>query len=257
MLSLTSENYYSREANEAYWSASFLKAMLSCPARAMAELRGEYERPFSTAMLVGSYIDAYFSSPAEFKQFCTEHTEEIFTAGYNLRAEFQRADRMIRCVEADDIFMQYLEGEKQVIKTGTLEGIPFKCRMDVLKPGERIVDLKTTKNMEPMVKGAQGRVTFAEYWEWPLQMAVYQHLEGNGLPCYLAVVTKEEPPDIAIIEIPQHVLDAEMEVLRERVPYFDAIRQGVLEPERCGKCAYCRSTKRLSGPISLDDFMDI
>ena len=36
---LTAENYYSREANEAYYSASQIKQFMECPACAMAEIR--------------------------------------------------------------------------------------------------------------------------------------------------------------------------------------------------------------------------
>ena len=45
MLKLTAENYYSREANQAYFSASQIKAFLECESRTMAELRGEYAEP--------------------------------------------------------------------------------------------------------------------------------------------------------------------------------------------------------------------
>ena len=44
-MQLTAENYYSIEANNAYMSASFVKSMLNCESMAIAELRGEYERP--------------------------------------------------------------------------------------------------------------------------------------------------------------------------------------------------------------------
>ena len=87
-------------------------------------------------------------------------------------------------------------------------------------------------------------------------LAIYQAGEGNKLPCFLAVVTKEDPPDLAIVEIPQNVLDAELQRLLDKLPYFDAIKQGVMEPPRCGCCAYCRRTKKLSGPVPLGEFIE-
>jgi hypothetical protein len=87
-------------------------------------------------------------------------------------------------------------------------------------------------------------------------MAIYQAVEGNKLPTYLAVITKETPVDLAVIEIPQHHLDAEMEILAEKLPYFDAIKSGIIEPPRCEKCAFCRETKKLTGAISLDDLIE-
>jgi hypothetical protein len=46
-------------------------------------------------------------------------------------------------------------------------------------------------------------------------------------------------------------------VLAEKLPYFDAIKQGVIDPPRCEHCAYCRATKKQSGPISLDDLIEL
>lgn len=247
---LTRKNYYTRAANEAYMSASLVKAMLDCPARALAEMRGEYTRPDSAALLVGSYVDAYFEGTQEL--FIAAHPEIVNSRTGELKADFRKADEMILRAGSDPVFMGFMKGRKQVIKTGTIGGIPFKCKMDVYARGRRIVDLKTVKDMEPMYRAEEGRISFADYWRWPLQMAIYQAIEGNKLPCYLAVITKQDPPDIAVIEIPQHVLDTELDILREKLPYLDAMRKGIVPPERCGKCAYCRSTHRLGGAISLD-----
>ena len=254
-MQLNKDNYHSREANEQYYSASFIKSMIECPAMAMAELRGEYMRKPSKALLVGSYVDSYFGGQDEFQQFKANHPE-MFKKNGELYSDFIRADEMIQKAISDPLFMEFMQGKKQVIITGTIFGYPFKIKLDVLKEGERIVDLKTVKDMEPIYKEGQGKVTFAEFWNWVLQMAIYQTVEGNQLPTYLNVVTKEDPPDIAVIEIPQHHIDAEMEVLAEKMPYFDAIKSGVIEPPRCDKCAYCRETRVLSRAINLDDLSE-
>lgn len=254
-MQLTQNNYHSLEANQRYYSASQIKSFLECPAQTMAELSGEYTRPYSQALLVGSYVDAYFGGMDEFERFISEHPEILKRDG-SLKAEYVKADEMIARAIRDDVFMEFMQGEKQVIKTGLILGYPFKIKMDVYKPGERIVDLKTAKDMQPMYKAEQGRITFAEFWNWPLQMAIYQAVEGNKLPTYLAVITKETPVDLAVIEIPQHHLDAEMEILAEKLPYFDAIKSGIIEPPRCEKCAFCRETKKLTGAISLDDLIE-
>ena len=57
---LTADNYYSQDANLAYMSVSQFKSFERCEAAAMAELRGEYQPPKTTAMLIGSYVDAWF-----------------------------------------------------------------------------------------------------------------------------------------------------------------------------------------------------
>lgn len=251
-MELTPNNYYSQEANTAYWSASFIKAMLECPAMALAELRGEWTRPDSTALLVGSYVDAYFEGTLD--SFKTEHPQ-IYKRDGSLKSEYIKADEMISRAASDSVFMGFMQGEKQKIVTGEIFGFPFKAKFDVYD-GQRIVDLKTAKDMKPIYKAGQGRLSFADAWHWTLQMAIYQRLEGHNLPCYLAVITKEEPPDIEIVEIPQSVMDTEMQVLEQQITYFDAMKQGIIEPDRCGKCACCRATKKLTAPKSLELFTE-
>lgn len=251
-MELTPSNYYSSEANNTYWSASFIKSMLTCPAMALAELRGEWVRPENTALLVGSYVDSFFEGTLD--SFKAEHPQ-IFKRDGNLKSEYLKADEMINRASSDPVFMSFMEGEKQKIVTGEIFGFPFKAKFDVFN-GERIVDLKTTKDMKPIYKAGQGRLSFADAWHWTLQMAIYQRLEGHNLPCYLAVITKEEPPDIEIVEIPQSVMDTEMQVLEQQITYFDAMKQGIIEPDRCGNCAYCRATKKLTAPKSLELFTE-
>lgn len=250
---LTKTNYYSPEANQTYMSASFVKSMLRCEAATMAELTGEWVPPPSDALLVGSYVDSYFEGPKSFERFIAETPEIINSRTGELKAPFRRADEMIERAKSDPVFMQYMKGQKQKIVTGEIMGIPFKCKFDVYRKGERIVDLKTTKDFQPRYVEGQGRISFADAFGYPLQMAIYQYLEGNHLPCYLAVVTKEDPPDIAVIQIDQARLDSEMEFLRAKLPRLDAIKRGLIEPERCGKCAYCRATKKITSPIPISE----
>ena len=250
---LTKNNYYSDEANQRYMSASFVKSMLRCEAATMAELTGEWVSPPSDALLIGSYVDANFEGPKSFSNFYLEHPEIFNSRTGELKAQFKHANVMIERARGDPVFMEYMRGQKQKIVTGEIMDIPFKAKFDVYRKGERIVDLKTTRDMEPVYLAGQGRVDFATAWNWPLQGAIYQHLEGNHLPFFLAVVTKEDPPDIAVIEVTQDRLDAEMEYLYTKLPRFDAIKRGLIEPERCEKCAYCRATKRLTKPITIEE----
>ena len=256
MLELNKENYFSQEANAAYWSASLIKDFLDCEARALASVRGEYERPSTTALLVGSYVDAYFEGPQSVYDFVQNHPEIIKRDG-TLKAEYVKADEMVDRAGSDPVFMEYMTGEKQVIRTGEIFGFPFKIKMDVYQPGRRIVDLKTVRDFAPVYKPGQGRLSFADAWGWVTQGAIYQAVEGNHLPFYLAVITKEDPPDIEVVQIPQEMLDAELEYLKFKMPRFDAIKKGIIEPNRCGSCAYCRKTKRLTGPRSLADFEEV
>lgn len=265
---LTKETYFSKEVNDFYWSASIVKNFLSCPARAVAELKGEYERPPSSALLIGSYVDTYFEGKKSFQKFCAEHFNEIYKKQTKKAieeglppekyADFVKADAMIKRCTEDEVFMEYMRGQKQKIVTGKIGGFDFRAKLDVYLKDERIVDMKTLKDFEPMYKPGQGRLSPIEYWDWPLQLAIYNELvfqkTQKRLPTYLNIVTKEDPPDLQIVEVPQEVLDSEMEFLLEKMPLFDAYRQGVLEPERCECCAYCRQTHKLDKPRSLEEF---
>lgn len=247
---LTPQNYYSPEANWAYFSTSQIKTFADCPSRTMAELRGDYVRPESSALLIGSYVDAYFEGTLD--KFVTEHPE-IFKRDGNLKAEYFHANEMIARAEEDPLFMEYMQGEKQVIRTGEIDGYPFKIKMDVYHP-ERIVDLKTAKDFKPVYKPGQGRMSFVEAYGYTLQGAIYQAVEGQNKPFYIAAVSKEEYPDLALIHVGQEYMDAEMNLLKQNLPYYDAIKQGVIEPPRCEHCAWCKATRKLTHPLTLDEF---
>lgn len=256
-MKLNRDNYYSPEANQAYWSASLVKSFLSCPARAVAELNGEWQTEWSEALLVGSYVDAAFESQDSFDSFCTEHPEMFNSRTGELKAPYRKADEMIARAESDPVFMEYMSGRKQVIKTGKVFGLPFKAKFDVYRDGrfksQRIVDLKTVRDMKPMYVPEQGRVSPVQAWHWDIQMALYSAIDGHNLPTYLAIVTKESPPDLFLVEISEAEREACLAFLEQKMPLFDAMKQGVVEPERCECCEYCRSTKKLSGPITLTE----
>ncbi len=253
-MKLSEDTYYTPEMNRKYLSPSQIKAFCTCEAQAMAELRGEYIHPASQALLMGQYVDEALTG--DLNAWLREHPEVCKRDG-TLKSEFVQAQEMVDRAQSDPVFMNYLDGDHQRIITGKLFGeYLFKGKYDVFSH-DRIVDLKTVKDMSPVYMPGQGRVDFATAWRWPLQMAIYQELYRvryhKQLPCYLAVITKETPSDLAVIEIEQERIDAELAWLRNVMPRIEAIKAGIIEPERCGHCAYCRATKRLTGAIALSD----
>mgnify|MGYP000475360043 CR=1 FL=1 len=153
LIALTPENYYSQEANMQYVSASQYKdfngttGKLGCEAYAMAKLRGEVEEVSTTPLLVGSYVDAYFEGTLP--TFSAQHPEIFSSRGKTageLKAEYKQASAMIDRAEKDKVFMQYMAGDKQVIMTGEINGIPVKIKIDSCD-GKRITDLKTVKSV--------------------------------------------------------------------------------------------------------------
>ena len=253
-MELNNANYYGRDASIAYFSASQVKSFKKCEAFALAEIRGEYERPMSQALMMGQYVDE--SLTGDIDEWMMAHPEILKRDG-TPKAEFMQAAEMVARAQRDPLFMDFMEGEHQAILTADLFGVPFKAKFDVLG-ADRIVDLKTVKDLSSVYLPGQGRVDFATAWDWPLQMAIYQEIyrknEGVRLPCYLAVITKENPPDLTIVQVEQERMDAELAWLEQMLPRYDAIKNGIIEPDRCGQCAYCRETHKLTGPIPLGDY---
>ena len=62
----------------------------------------------------------------------------------------------------------------------------------------------------------------------------------------LVGATKESATDIEAMYIPDEDLAFPLSEDEALSPRYDAIKRGEIEPEGCGKCAYCRSTKRLT-----------
>lgn len=273
-MDLNNTNYYTQEANMAYMSASQFKAFRKCEAAAMAELRGEYVPETTTALLVGSYVDAFVSG--ELEAFKAEHPEIMKRDG-SLKADFLGAEEISKRIAFDGMMHRMLSGEHQAIRTGEIAGVPFKCKIDSLLTEEQvsavvkefpetadafglgfgaIVDLKVMRGMDPVWSDEAGRkVTFVEGWGYDTQGAIYQVLEGHALPFFLAVATKENPADLAVLSIGQSDLDAKFQEVEDLAPRYQAIKEGRIEPVRCEKCAYCRGTKRLRGIVDYKELI--
>lgn len=243
---LTNDNYYSSEANQEYMSVSQYKDFQKCEAMALASLRGEWTRPQTTALLVGSYIDSWFEGTLD--EFRATHPE-IYRKGAKypqLKADFVQAEEIITFLQKDPMFMRYMSGRKQVIMTRELFGTLWKIKMDSYHP-DKIVDLKVMRSMERIM----GK-SFVEHWGYDLQMAIYAAVEGRDLATYLAAVTKQDPPDKAIISVPRWRRDELIEDVRKKMPHILAVKRGEIPPMRCGVCEYCRATKMLTEPIDFE-----
>lgn len=240
---LTEENYYSPEANREYMSVSQYKSFRKCEAAAMAEIRGEWVRPQTPALLIGSYVDAWFEGTLP--EFREKHPE-MFKKDGTLKATYEIAETIIDRVQRDDTFMRYMSGKKQVILTGELFGTLWKIKMDSYHP-DKIVDLKVMRSMERIM----GK-SFVEYWGYDLQMAIYSAVEGRDLVTYLAVATKQDPPDIDIISIPLWRRKELLNEVKSAMPRILAVKYGASEPVRCGVCEYCRATKVITEPIDFE-----
>lgn len=251
---LTARNYFSRKASRQYMSVSQFKAFEKCPAAAMAEIKGRYKREKTTALLVGSYVDSYFEGTLDkFKR----QNPEIFKKDGTLKAEYIQAEQIIKRIERDKFFMQHLDGEHQVIMDGTICGVPFKIKIDSLYE-DLIVDLKIVATFGSMRHPDKGFVPWFEFWGYDLQGAAYQEIvkqnTGMKLPFVLAAATKEKTTNIDVIDVQQKYLDCAMDTIKRDIEMYDAIKSGIILPERCERCEYCKNTKVLTERTLSDEY---
>ena len=249
---LTNDNYFSTEANRSYWSVSQFKTFNKCEACGLAESRGEWEREKTDSLLIGSYIDAFFTD--DFMEWLKQNESLVYSKrGGGKLAKFAQADAIIERVRRDPLMMDYLTGEHQTIMSAELFGVPWKIKMDCYNE-QRIVDLKVVKDFEDIYEKGYGWRSWIEYWGYDIQGAVYQKIEQlvtgrtEPLPFYLAAVTKERIPDIKLIQIPQHILDTALKLVEAKIDRFDLIKKGEVEPIRCERCEWCKWTKKLTKP---------
>jgi len=246
---LTEENYFSPEAETFYMGSTQFKRFQACESQALAIIHGEYAEEPSAALLVGSYVDAYFSGTLPL--FKAQHPE-IFTRQGSLKSDYQQAECIIHRIESDKQFMAAISGGSQVILTGEIEGVPVKIKVDSLLP-DRIVDMKIMRDMADVYdKENRERQPFWRAWGYDIQGAIYREVvrqnTGKLFPFGLAVATKEKPePDIDLLTLPAAALDEALEMVRSQIVYFDGLKKGLYAPERCEKCAWCRATKILKG----------
>lgn len=258
---LTADNYYSKEANIEYMSVSQFKdfngtyGKIACEFEALEKMHGRWEPDKTTAMMVGSYVDAYFEgSLNQFK----EENPGIFKKDGDLKAEYKKAEQIITRIERDEYFMKYLSGEKQKIMTFELFGVKWKIKMDSYLKDVAITDLKIMSSITDLkwVRDL-GYLDFVRYWGYDIQGAVYQKgveiVTGKKLPFYIAAATKENEPDIRIIQITQNYLDEALGVVEANLPRIMRVKSGEVPPDKCELCDCCRFNRVLTAPISIND----
>jgi hypothetical protein len=98
---------------------------------------------------VGSYVDAHFEKNLDiFKA----KTLEIFTMKGDLKSDYKHANYIIERIERDPMFMSFISGTPQVIKTGEIEGVPFKIKIDSYHEARNIGDFEAIVDLKIMLR---------------------------------------------------------------------------------------------------------
>ena len=188
---VTAKNYFDPDIEMAYMGSTQVKNFMRCEAAELARLKGEYRSAATTAMLVGSYVDAHFEGSLDV--FQAQHPE-LFKRDGTLKAEFSRANDIINRMEADELYSLLMSGRKQVIRTGEIAGVPFKVKIDSLLDGDiceeivrrfpetasvmglcdgAIVDQKVMRDLEDVWDGTErAYVPFWSAWGYAAQGAI-------------------------------------------------------------------------------------
>lgn len=154
----TNEQYH---ADREYLSHSKLEYFIQSPLLYKRWRDGEWTRPESAALRLGQAVHCAVLEPAMFnhryglaevttrntkkyKELVAEHPELIFL----LASEWEQVFAMSDSIQQHDLWRnisEYAEREKAVI--GEIEGVPCKCRCDLLTRDIGAVgDIKTTRN---------------------------------------------------------------------------------------------------------------
>lgn len=244
--------YFSPEMNLKYMGHTQYLDFRKCQASAMDKIARDSKS--SSAMLQGNAFDAYFEQgESGLWEFFRSH-------GLIKKDGFPTADavtvqRAIVKATQSPLFMDLCRGKQQVIKTGDIGGVKFKIMMDSYHPGKYIVDRKLLKDFEPIWSADEGeKISFARAWGYDVEAAIYQAVEGNKLPFILACVSKEAEPDIALIQIPQSLIDERLAEIEYYAPIFAEIKKGNLPPCECGHCEFCRSRRTADKIRDLAEF---
>jgi hypothetical protein len=260
---LTNENYFSEEASREYLSVSQYKDFTgtlgkpACEEQAIAKLDGLWEMEQTTALLVGSYVDASFEGTLDIFR---AKNPSIFTQKGELKAEYRRAEEIINRIYRDEYFMKFMSGQKQVIMTADLFSAKWKIKIDSYLEGIAIVDLKV---MESLTKQFYTKdfvyMDFTQYWGYDIQGAVYQEVvyqnTGKRLPFYIAAASKEKEPNIEIIQIDNDHLREKLYEVEQNTPKIMMLKCREVEPIRCGLCDWCKHTKVLTKPIHYSELL--
>lgn len=274
--SLSEDNYYTLEADKIYCSASQYLNIIGrpsipgCEARSMAILNGEYEEETTKAMLIGSILDCLWelndkTLEEKIQIIADKYPECISSRGATkgeLKNEYKQAIQLYQRTLKDELFCQFMSGEKQVIMTGEIEGLPFKIKMDSYIPDVAIVDLKTTqdasRNFRKYIADSGNRETFYRAMGYDIQLAIYREIvrqnTGKTLRCYLACIDKNSHPLPQIIELTPKMLDDALASVKANIPTIKLLKSGeITSYVRCEECDYCRDTYKCK-VLSAEEF---
>ena len=250
---LTSENYFSQEMMMKFMSTSTFKSFENCEANALAELTSG-EREEKDSFKEGHYFEACITGNEEL--FIMQNPEIVSSRGAtkgDIKSNFKKVEGSVLAFKRQPMFMDNLARcEKQVILTGEIAGVLFKGMVDFLDPITfNGYDTKCMKDFKKVWSNTDKmHVSWYFAYGYNYQAAIYAELIrqtfGKTGVQHILAVTKEEVPDVCAFYFSDEILENALEIIKEFAPHYDKVKKGIVEPERCEQCSYCKATKIIS-----------
>lgn len=250
MSEITQENYYDKDQAFKKMHASTMKSFLqNGEEAALAQMHGTYN-PFPDdpkALLVGNYVHSYFESPEAHEAFKTENADAMLTKKGTLKADYLKADEMIKRIESDNNIMTMIENapDREYIIEGDIGGAQWAGKLDMVNFDlGYFIDIKTVKTLQK-----KGGVIGGEYSEYHggyqdfmtakfyhLQMAAYQEMlyqmTGKKFTCYILAVTKDRHANAELYQVSEGLLELGMEEINKNQDRIVSVIDGEVAPEK-------------------------
>lgn len=290
-MELNKKNYFDLSNENRYLGSSSIKAYDlysgGCPAKKTAQLKNEWQDKPNPAFLLGNFLHSW--SSGDLQEFIS-NTPELFKKDGTLLAKYALGDTMIEIFKTDPALIEMRKGEKEKIYVGKICGVEFKIQVDILNVKEcRFCDIKTTKSMYERYYNKETKkydMSFIQKYDYPLQFSIYAEIlrqnykkileeslkvyaekelekfiklmnDEEYFECYILVVDKQEIPDRNVIFMDiNSFIKEKLEEIELKLPRIMAVRNGDVEPERCEKCEFCRSSKVITKPIHYLDLLE-
>lgn len=257
--------YYGREAGMRWLSVSQYKSFLSCEAKALAQLKGEWKEVDTDAFLLGNYVHSAFESDEAHEKFLETNKDKLYSSRkpYGLLRKFKIGDQMIERLKEKDFVRMLWQGEHEVPVTGDLYGYGWKGKIDLLNVDQGyFIDLKTTADAHKRIWDNDNRQwqDFVHAYGYDLQLAVYEKLlqqkYGKSFTGYIIAVSKEGNPEVIPITVSESDKAEALQRMSTKIDRVMAVKNGEVEPIRCERCEYCKPTSQPDHFVNANDLID-
>jgi hypothetical protein len=260
MIDIDSSNYYSPESNFQYMNSTQYGNWIECEAKEKAIQNGEFEEEENRTFILGNYVHSWNDNTME--EYIEKYRHHLFKRGGEKYSDVKKCDAVIETFERDE-FITFLlrdkNAEKEIIAVSYFASVWWKVRIDDWNLEKtRIIDVKTSGDMHKKYWDNDERkyVNFVEHYNYMRQMAIYQKAVKNkfnisdDIQVLLVVGEKNYIADKMVVNMSDpDRFEYELRKIEENMPRILRVKYGLEEPNRCGVCDYCKSTKQLSSTV--------